>query len=285
MFRKKIKKEFPPGTFIETPVRVMAILQLCLVFTVILWNGSKPFMGEHFAVKSRLLVVENVMAEENQEFFTILPEAEKEMILSNYRFLKQKMEAPFSDKLKRAVYDLAVRMPGFERLWIVLGIAIPILLLKKVEGARLAVWLLPAVTLFYCIDNYYYALPQKMPMEASLFPKEQQLVDRYLEKPLSANILEQREQLLLGWKRYLVTEWALEKPQSEVFDKQVRKGEFAFNVARIALQQEEAFLQNDGLKNKFTKDSLFLLLLYVLWNFALAGLACRRPILPASSLS
>ena len=56
-----LRKTFPPGTFIPTSQRLMAIGQLCLVFSLMLWYMIQPFMGEYFALRSRMLLYEYVM--------------------------------------------------------------------------------------------------------------------------------------------------------------------------------------------------------------------------------
>ena len=61
MFRKRTKKIYPPGTFIPTPARVCAIIQLCVAFTVLIWNMATPFAGELFNVKSKMILYHDVM--------------------------------------------------------------------------------------------------------------------------------------------------------------------------------------------------------------------------------
>ena len=119
MLSKK-KKQFPPGTFIPTPARVAAIIQLCLAFSVILWCAGQPFMGELFAIKSKMILYQSVMGspdllkkgkddpklaarlERNAERFASLPLDQKQQLIRSYEQLHNKAEAPFLTKLWRS---------------------------------------------------------------------------------------------------------------------------------------------------------------------------------------
>ena len=66
MPRTRTPKTFPPGTFLPTPQRIIVILQLCVTFSVILWNVAQPFTGEYFTVRSRMLLYEYLMGKSDQ---------------------------------------------------------------------------------------------------------------------------------------------------------------------------------------------------------------------------
>ena len=55
------RKTFPPGTFIPTSQRLMAIGQLCIAFSLMIWYLTQPFMGEYFALRSRMLYMNMYM--------------------------------------------------------------------------------------------------------------------------------------------------------------------------------------------------------------------------------
>ena len=62
MFKKpKKKRHFPPGTFIPTRARVLAILQLCIAFSVICYNMGTPFLGEVFDVREQQSLYQSIM--------------------------------------------------------------------------------------------------------------------------------------------------------------------------------------------------------------------------------
>lgn len=289
MFRKRQKKEFPPGTFIPMPARLCAIIQLCLAFIVILWNLSQPFMGELFAFKSQILLYQDVMGispkqetvekqarmRHNAERFQALPLEEKQLILKSYQKLEALLERSFFTKMGRSLHILFFEMPTYEQVWLLLSIVLPILLLKRVEGASQAIWLLPLLTSFYAYDNQLFGRPTSPTAEARLFPSEEVIVAHYLSEPLSKNVFGQSEQLLRGWKRYLVKEWTKEQPSSDslVFNQQAEKGEFLFTLARLkALPAPNKMLSS----KPPAKEPISLLAVYLFWNFFFAYIAWQK---------
>jgi hypothetical protein len=299
MFRKQQKKIFPPGTFIPTPARVMAIVQLCLAFTVILWNASQPFMGELFDLKSKQLLVYDVMGipsehlsgslaeiaktkkdrlERNAMRFQALPATRQQEIAKLSNQWQQELQRTFLDKLQRSFHVLAFDIPPFEQAWLLLSLAVPILLLKRIEGAKYVVWLLPLTTLLYAVDNRWHAV-SAISAEAQLFPTEQTLIQQYIKEPLDKDVFGQKSQLMQGWKRYLVIEWGKETPVKEpkLFEGQAEKGEFVFNLAR--LDAKKADRGGDAIsKNRRppqNPESLSVLAIYLFWNLSLALTAWR----------
>ena len=245
MFRKRQKKYFPPGTFTPTPARVCAIIQLCLAFSALLWNISDPFVGEIFTLKSRLLFYQEAMGlppsgqtnlekkeqlTRNSERFLALPKHTKEQLLSDFEVIQKQLQRSFWDKLTSVLGLFAHKISPYELAWIFFSVAISILLLKRVEGASQAVWLLPLLAALYAADSQWYGRNDPHAFEAKLFPSENELVSNYMDSPLSEDIFEQQRQMMQGWKRYLVLKWARQMPSSDqaAFDRQVEEGEFDF---------------------------------------------------------
>lgn len=280
MFKKK-KKEIPPGTFIPTPARVIAIIQLCLAFTVVMWSAGYPFMGELFAVKSKLLLYDNVIG--NAERFAQLPAEQQTQLIQSREELQKRTEVPFMSKLAQSLRIMAVQIPPFELTWIFFSIVIALMLLMKIEGALHAVWLLPLIASVYAIDNHLYGVVPAMSDEAKLFPTEEVLVRDYVKGDFSANIFEQQQQLMRAWETYLVAEWAHEQPAEEavVFSGQVEKGNYAFTVARIQKlpqdrrQQDAAYFR--------MKQPFSILALYIVWNLFFAWYINKK-YMPAQSI-
>lgn len=284
MFRKRIKKEFPPGTFIPTPARIVAIIQLCLAFSLLLWQASQPFMGDLFRIKSQMLVYQDVMGintradatlehkirlERNGERFANLPKNLKRSITENYASLQKQLEYSFKQKMERLLHIFAYEVSPYELAWIFFSVVISVMLLKRVEGASHAAWLLPALALFFLFDSQKHGAHPALNPENHLFPSEQEIVESYLREPLSVDILKQREQLLQGWHLYLIKEWAHEIPNEELatFQQQAEKGEFMFNTNRLEQTQSKLFQ---------TKTSLFLLCMYFAWNLFFAWFINNR---------
>lgn len=284
MFRKRKKKIFPPGTFIPTPARIMAILQLCIAFSMFLWIVSQPFMGDLFTIKSQMLFYETVMGKKelptagqmqrNAERFMALPATAKDQIETGYNSLKKEMQKPFLKKLKRSAELLFIKTPPFEIAWIFFSILIPILLLIRIEGAVPAVWLLVLMTLGYSVDNRLYA-PSKSSSEAHLFPTESELLQRYVKEPLKPNLFEQESQLRKGWQLFLIDQWAKEPISKNLaqFAMQVEKGEFSFNIARINAMTQ--ITQALSINASPEKHSLLTLALYMAWNTFMAGVVTK----------
>lgn len=263
MFRKRARKVFPSGTFIPTPARLAAIVQLCLAFTLLAWQGSLPFMGELFSTKYKLLVYQHLMGkkvEGHAERFAAL--SEKEQILKEYALLQRDLDTPFLTKVKRAVMRLW-DLPLFEKAWIFFAILLPILLLKRVEGAAQIVWILPLLVLAYALDNRLQGRPLEKTAEERLFPNEELILQNYVGEPLKPSIIEQQKQLQQGWQTYLVREWAKEQPSqnAQLFLKQVEAGDFAFNLARIQALKEP-------LSHTSKQEPISLLALYLFWNLS-----------------
>lgn len=266
--RGRTRKVFPPGTFLPTAARVVAILHLCIAFTLILWYASQPFMGRYFTVKSRLKIFESVF--DNPHFQT-LPDLQKIVVMNKYNEISTELDVSFGHKCLQSIYVLVKEIPTYEQAWLVLSVILPIYLLKRREGSWQAAWLLPILCLAFCIENRFQGNTHSVSKEEGLFPSEAYIVQRYLDKPLSENILEQQEQLIEGWKRYLVMEWS---KVGENFEEKVNSGEFEFTLARI----DRTELPQTLLVNK--RLSFFMLALYLFWNvyFAWTFFIHRRSI-------
>jgi hypothetical protein len=245
-------------------IRGLCILQFCIVFTLLAWICSYPFMGELLTIKSKTLLLKEVMGiqddsdvnevhtqrlTKNKERFSQLPMNEQERIIERY---------------KRMFIILFLEISRFELLWIILGIVIPVLLLLKVEGARQVVWLLPLLTLAFALDNQLAGINPHVSEDENLFPSEALIVEQYLNEPFSADINEQYHQLNRGWQNYLIREWTREPPSSDpgLYAIQLSEGEYAFNRARAELLP--ITLYPEGLFR--TKHQMIVLIFYLAWN-------------------
>ncbi|MEM1282960.1 MAG: hypothetical protein AAGG81_05345 [Chlamydiota bacterium] len=261
MFKKpKKKRHFPPGTFIPTKARVLAILQLCIAFSVICYNLGAPFLGEVFEVREQQSLYQSIM---NHHLFHELSATKQDEVIESYQELMAFGHRSFGVKLSEALRVFFMDMPPFKLAWVFLSVIVPIMLLKKVEGAKLAVWMIPLVTILYAIDSFLFYPSKPISNEQQLFPIEDYLVDHYLQKPLSPTINEQKKELKEAWDRYLVTEWAGESKEGKDL---VSQGAFAFNMARLeAREEDQRVLPHYEWKQPFLK-----LFLYLSWNFYFA---------------
>lgn len=294
MFGKK--KVFPEGTFIPNKTRMVVIIQLCLAFALITWSAIQPFMGEFFSHKTRLNIYQMVMGNpqlihtvpeetkneikekinRNHSRFLLLPIDVQEKIQTQYKDLNAPTKTTFLEKTKRAFNILIFEIPPFSQAWIFFSIILSILLLLRIEGAQAASYLLPFIVLIYGMNNFLFApLPPKSP-DHSLFPSEKMIVENYLDEPFSHQILEQKEQLTKGWKRYLVQNWTKQEPSKDkaLFEQQVEEGEFFFQMARLDKLSGQPLIDTKTMLR--TKEAPFVLMLYLGWNLFFALFVNRK---------
>ncbi|MCB1111984.1 MAG: hypothetical protein KDK72_04905 [Chlamydiia bacterium] len=268
MFKKRVKRTFPKGTFIPTPARVMAILQLCIVFVVICWNGGRPFMDDLYKLKRQTLAYQYVLGggdliermhqndpeflkqlERNRERFTQLHTDEQERIKNSYTVLLQKYDRTFLKKMQLSVIALLLDMPPFELLWVFMSLMLSVMVLKKREGAAVAIWLLPAIAFFYSVDNVIYAAPPALTHEQKLFPSDSFLEDHYGEGEAA-------------WRAYLSDRWG---------NGSYEEGSFSFHLARLS-----ALAKDLQTVPRPVREPWLFLVVYNLWNAAFAFIIWRR---------
>lgn len=249
----KKQKKIPQDAFIRAPLRIMAIIQLCLAFSLLFWNLGNPFMKEAFQSKKQSSLYQSII--------------DRETSIEKRTLHEQK-----NKELQALSLTKSFKTHPFEMAWIALSIVISIMLLKKNPNATKALWLLPLITGAYVTDNLYYGIESKTSKENLIFPSEEEI----LSEPLSSNILDQKRQLEEGWHRYLVKHWANE---DLLVEENLEKGKHAFNIARFDAFVEDQF---EALNNpKTIRQPIFILLAYFLWNllFAIAANSIKPPLL------
>ena len=142
-----------------------------------------------------------------------MPDEQKEQLKSELKDLQEHLGESFFKKSSKAFSILFFEMPIYERLWLLLSLIVPIMLLKKVDGAAQLVWLLPLLAAFYAFDNRWHGSSPAPASDYQLFPTEKTLVENYLNEPLSPNIFEQQGQLQKAWKEYLIQVWNKQAPR------------------------------------------------------------------------
>lgn len=271
MFKKRIKKNFPEGTFIPTFPRILSIIQLCLAFTAFLFAAGSPFLTHHFDIKSKILLYDYVLGNTihtTKAHFNELDEHQKNRVMAGYEELNKAASTSFFKKLEQSLNLILIKISAFERAWILFAIVIPILLLKKVEGAKQAVWILPLIALAYLCNNQTLESPISNE-EAMLYPEEDWLSMEYLGKNINEfPIQDQQGQLLKAWHYYLIDFYTKEQPSSdpEIFQNQKVKGEFRFHLARI--EKLKGLEESEGFALK--KQPFFLMFIYCIWNIFFA---------------
>lgn len=267
-------------------IRIFAILQLCLVFSLLCWHLSYPFMGQLFASKSKKQLIETVMGIENnldkdvmlrnQQRYNALPLNQKTIIQRYLDEVNLQLKHSFVKKLMRSIHILAFEISPTEQMWIVFAILVPLFFLINFEGARQMAYLLPLIAICYSMDNYWSG-HREISKEARLFPTEQKIKQEYLDAPLSSSISLQQAELTLGWHRYLIDQWTHEAPSLEQNErsKQIEIGDYRFQTARVLAQATESpQLEMYTFKRQKPTSTL---LFYIFWNICFAWFVNRAP--------
>jgi hypothetical protein len=235
-WRKSImKKHFPVGTFVGTPIRVLAILQLCVIFTYLGCVGGYPFLGEIYEIKVSRTKFESVLRDMH---WKELSEGKRAAILGGYNELERRASIPFAEKIKQSMRILFIETPIYVKVWVILSIVLPIFLLLRIEGAISSVWLLPILVGL----GFFGSLGRTVELseEEKLFPTEAELVEKYVGRPLEGGLLEQKEQLQEGWERYLLERWVGGDMEQKA------RGQFLFNVARVEAVMRDGMDRGNG---------------------------------------
>lgn len=258
---KKPKKKLPPGTFIPFSARISSIIHLCIVFTVIGYILGTPFLEDLFKLKEQEALYQNITA---NSFYEQLPIMEKQELSTSYNQVIAMANRSVGKKLLQGFQYIFIYIPAFKLAWILLSVILPVLLLKKVEGAKLAIWILPLLALCYSFDQlmlYPDPLPKK---DHQLFPSESQLISKYLPDGLPPLISKQQSELKKAWHLYLVEHWGnqIKTIQVKESSDQLLVANLAFSIARFKAKLYD--LKNTPLYEQ--RQSPLWLFMIVCWN-------------------
>jgi hypothetical protein len=246
--------------------KVLIICHLCFAFSYLMWLLIQPAVKEIVSQKSQSALYNLVM--EREALVRLLPEEDQFLLAESGELLQNKVSPSLLHDMGRLLF---VDTPPFALAWLFFSLAICLLLLLRIEGAAFCAWLLPLLVVGYA---YFLCMTPQRSKE-SLFPSEEYVLNAIT--PSEKEALGRRESLLLGWHRYLVREWAHEIPASEepLFQEQLDRGLFAFNVARL-----KWILEGKGdeivLAGFTTPPSLPRLGCYFIWNLLFAWLVNRK---------
>jgi len=246
--------------------KIFLIVHFCLALSYLCWLFVQPYAKNVLLKKSELSLYQMVM--EREKLFEQLSPEDQATLIQGYATALQKKPHAWTEEIKQVLLDT----PPFALAWLFFSLVICLLLFFQIEGAVFSVWLLPCIVLIYAY--FLYETP-KIHKE-SLFPAEEYVLTTYM-KTVENKAMGERERLLLAWHRYLVVEWAHEplSEDSKVFQEQLDKGLFAFNVARL-----KWILQGKGdeviLSGFTTPPSLLGVSCYFIWNLCFAWIINRK---------
>ncbi len=274
-----------PAAYPTFRMKLLAILQLCIVLSYMLWIFGWPFLGEVFTHRSRELIFQTTMGrgelavkylsetqrETNQARFSTLPVKQQQLIQKASQIQAQDLSRPFLIKIFSGIKGI-LELPPLFIAWLVFGLLLPIWVLKAKSWIRSAVWLLPFITLLYAIDNRQFGRTLIDP-ETSLYPAEETLIAKYGNGKLSPGIVEQHTELKEAWDRYLVAEWT--KNTAEMQEDKLQAANYYFQAARA---ERIANAPIPSLQEKFSaKHSIWLLGAFLFWNLLFAVVCSRNP--------
>lgn len=293
MFRAQHTGEFKSP--IRSRARLLVIVHLCLVFWYLVWVGIQPFIGDYWerqttktlyrvAFGDTNLIKDDGSAEaakdiglltRNRARFHALPESTQEEMKEEYERIRTLKQPGLWQGIAEALELYAWGIPPFVQAWVLFSVAICFLVLYQIEGATAAAWLLPVIVGVYAYQNQTQAPPPTPSPDQALFPSEQLLEEKYLGGPIEGSMDEQREQILLGWRRYLVDEWTDQEPAEdpEALVSQAEEGDYRFVLKRLELRAAE---RPEPLSYKLNqRRPLPLVILYCMWNLLFAAYLSR----------
>jgi hypothetical protein len=290
MFKKK--PQVPKEVYLPTFSRVITIIHMSFAFSLLMWGCIQPFMGEHFSYQWRMALYKTVMGHEdilrkvsdeaygeteaklqvNASYFKQLPLDMQNFVLRGFDEIQEKVQTPFSAKFKQAMNIIALEMHPFAQSWIAFSLVICVMLLLRIEGASHATWILPFITIVFAYNNLFLSPPPSRAADQALFPSESYLTETYLAEPLKDGIMEQREQLMFAWKKYLVKEWSPKEDASEA--EKFQEGEYLFTLERLKALQNDSTPQLKGRLN--TQIHSLQLCGFIAWNLFFALYMGRR---------
>lgn len=227
-------------------VKVAAILQLCIAFTLLLWFLLTPFLLPYYEARSDLLLIEASQGETKElelidpVFATSLKERrslqnslfknlslpEKRSVLALDHEKRVLLKETFLEKSQRALLFL-MKAPFISYLFLFLSIMTPIALLLLKPIGRAALLPLLITTFFFTLFHYNLIDSKK----SALIPSEKELIDH----PLKGSYIEQKNALEIAFQDYLIKNYLNETPSesAKIREAQLAKSEFFFLQKRV----------------------------------------------------
>lgn len=210
--------------------KIFVIIHLIFAFTYLSWLILQPAFKEALFQKSKKALFDEVIG--NTTYFEMLPHEEQACLIVGAK------------KVIKGDFRIQTSILSFG--WFLFSLVICLLLLFEIEGASLAIWILP-----FLVFLQFFFIPNTQTMSA--FQCDQQ----------------SPKEVVKAWKHHLIVHYAKEVPSESAFDLQVEKGFYLFNVMRA-----QKLMLGEGkeeLVSFFFVGSSFLLLSFsFLWNLIFA---------------
>jgi len=161
--------------------------------------------------------------------------------------------------------SLLFSLPSLIRLWVLLSLLIPFLLLYRIEGSQRITWVLPLILLTQVTSN------MGPNTQGTLVPKESYLVTHYLLHPLSKKLSLQKKELQQAFEHYLIDTYLNESPSEDpsFYKRQKTLSEYKFTVNRLLFEPFNLSLRPQAIPQ-------ILIPLLLSWHLLFAFLINRR---------
>lgn len=232
--------------------KILIIFHLCFVCSWLCIDLGRPFLGEYFTIRSRLLLYEYVLAIPSPQVTTdqrILREQASEELSSEVRSqLSQEYLAlvnyanrPVWQKMGDGILFLWTKVPFLESFWIISSLLLGIALLKGKPNAAHAAWFLPCLIL-----TQLWLFPPKIPNQTeTLFPTESWLLSHYSQKTLPSSFAGQHQVIQAAWEEFLLQEWSA-APSAAERERRLVSGYLHFQTAQLLHQKQESHSMGVG---------------------------------------
>lgn len=244
--------------------KILVIFHLCVTCSWLFIYLGRPFLGEYFDVRSRLLLYEYVLAIPSAAFtkeeMVWRKQATEELSLEvleqlndQYRQLQIYAHRPIWKKMKEGVGFLFVKVPFIELVWIIGSLVVGIGLLKGRAMASQMAWLLPCLIL---TEVWLFPQNLRQPID-TLMPKESWLLSHYSKQALPPSFARQRQVLEEAWEEFLLKEWSFAPIDSER-ERRLVSGNLHFQAAKLLQPSLELDSMGAGWLTFAFVSSLFL---------------------------
>ncbi len=213
---------------------------------------GRPFLGEYFSIRSRLLLYEYVLAIPSSQFTAeqialreqasqeLSPEA-RSQLKSDYLDLVRYAERPILQKLGEGVWFICTKVPFIESFWIASSLFLGIALLKGRSSAIPATWFLPCLVL-----TELWLFPPHLDRRTDpFFPTESWLLSHYAQHNLPPSFAGQHQAIQKAWEEFLLQQWSL-APTFADRERRLVSGYLHFQAANLLNQREESRVVGAG---------------------------------------
>lgn len=204
--------------------RVPSILYLCLLFSLVLWQLGYPFLGEHFQLRSEMLLHSYVMGSSapstmHRTRYLALSSEQRSRLEQRLKELTTYATRSAFKKLADGINLFFSSTPLWELIWIPLAVVVCVRILKE-RPTSTKMMFFSLVLLPFC--GWITVPHPPMPPDQALYPTESFLIERY-SPPTQIDTF---ERLSFCWNCYLREFWGKDHSSNE-------DGAFRFHLARL----------------------------------------------------